>query len=268
MYWRLTNTQGNADWEWYVSEAEGNWLPVAGRFGLCATQTSIPMVECQALVALYQSAHRGSEWHDDTGWLTDADPCTWFGVACEDGSVVSIGLSANRLAGPIPAAMGNLSNLRVLDLYANDLGGEIPAELGNLTSLEVLDLDGNSLIGRIPAELGNMTNLRLLSLSFNYLSGPLPIELADLGNLERLYLSDNSLVGLIPTEYGNLASLTSLAVTYNNLSGPVPPELADLPLISDLWLRGQSGCLTAATPTFAAWLASFDAYWNDGCPTP
>ena len=42
--------------------------------------------------------------------------------------------------------------------------GPIPAELGNLTNLEHLFLGGNELTGPIPAELGNLTNLGWLEL--------------------------------------------------------------------------------------------------------
>ena len=40
------------------------------------------------------------------------------------------------MSGEIPEELGNLANLRSLELMGNQLSGEIPAELGNLTSLE------------------------------------------------------------------------------------------------------------------------------------
>ena len=48
----------------------------------CSTVTTIPTVECEALVALYTSTD-GDNWHDDTGdtgWLLSADPCSWFRI--------------------------------------------------------------------------------------------------------------------------------------------------------------------------------------------
>ena len=56
--------------------------------------------------------------------------------------------------------------------------GEIPAELGSLPSLEVLDLRTNQLTGSIPAELGNLTNLVRLHLSSNQLTGTMPTTTA------------------------------------------------------------------------------------------
>ena len=58
------------------------------------------------------------------------------------------------MTGEIPAELGSLSNLQILDLSLNDLRGEIPAELGSLSNLQILDLGGNDLRGEIPAEMG------------------------------------------------------------------------------------------------------------------
>ena len=38
----------------------------------------------------------------------------------------------NRLSGSIPASLGNLSGLELLDLGGNELSGGIPSSLGNL----------------------------------------------------------------------------------------------------------------------------------------
>lgn len=41
-------------------------------------------------------------------------------------------LGFNRLTGSIPAALGNLTNLRYLSLYGNQLSGSVPPNLQNL----------------------------------------------------------------------------------------------------------------------------------------
>lgn len=96
----------------------------------------------------------------------------------------------------------------------------------------------------------------------NQLTGPIPTEFGSLTNLTELLLFSNQLTGAIPAELGNL---TSLRLGGNQLSGPVPPELTNLTNLNFLRLRGQVGCLTAADPIFAAWLAGFDPFWNNGC---
>ncbi|NJP07719.1 MAG: hypothetical protein HC837_19925 [Chloroflexaceae bacterium] len=65
-------------------------------------------------------------------------------------------LSSNNLSGSIPPELGNLTNLRELDLSYSDLSGSIPPELGNLTNLWMLDLSHNYLSGDIPRELMNI----------------------------------------------------------------------------------------------------------------
>jgi hypothetical protein len=50
-------------------------------------------------------------------------------------------------------------NLEYLHLYWNRLSGPVPPEIGNLTSLQELYLHCNQLSGEIPSELVNLTNL-------------------------------------------------------------------------------------------------------------
>ena len=65
--------------------------------------------------------------------ITDEPLGTWYGVT--------------HLTGPIPDALGNLTNLEVLRLFDNDLTGPIPDALGSLTCLGKLDISGNELTG-------------------------------------------------------------------------------------------------------------------------
>ena len=54
------------------------------------------------------------------------------------------------MSGEIPASLGSLAELRVLDLQDNDLTGEIPAELGTLTLLKTTRFANNALTGCVP----------------------------------------------------------------------------------------------------------------------
>jgi hypothetical protein len=50
----------------------------------CSAVSEIPLIECQALEALYNSTN-GDGWTDRSGWLTTNTPCSWRGVTCNTG---------------------------------------------------------------------------------------------------------------------------------------------------------------------------------------
>ncbi len=157
---------------------------------LCGTQTSIPELECVTLSFDVFDPTGGPFWTNSTGWLTNPDPCTWWGITCAAGHVDELDLHVNNLVGSIPPNLSNLTALRVAYLYSNHLTGPIPAELGTLTSLQELYLDSNALTGSIPTSFDGLSALTRLELQNNQLSGPISDGLrtgtAPLTNL-RLY---------------------------------------------------------------------------------
>ncbi|XP_011077532.1 LRR receptor-like serine/threonine-protein kinase GSO2 [Sesamum indicum] len=86
----------------------------------------------------------------------------------------SIDFSCNNFVGDIPATIGDLSALYILNLSHNSLTGTIPMSIGNLTQLGSLDLSVNKLTGEIPKELTSLTFLSFLNLSYNMLVGRIP----------------------------------------------------------------------------------------------
>ena len=92
-----------------------------------------------ALVALY-NATDGPNWKTSTNWLSEAPLSTWHGVllTTPSGRVRILSLHANRLHGPIPAEIANLTELELLNLTNNDLEGVLPTGLMNLTRLDTL----------------------------------------------------------------------------------------------------------------------------------
>jgi Leucine-rich repeat (LRR) protein len=204
-------------------------------------KAAVPQEERDALVALFNNTG-GPDWKHKTNWLGAAGTeCTWYGLTCDgtESSVINVSLNQNRLSGSIPSVLGNLTNLKILNLRVNSLSGSIPAELGSLNNLIYLDLGSNQLGGNIPAELGNLNNLLTLVLYLNQLEGGIPAELGNLRNLTYLDLSWNQLSGSIPAELGNISNLQSLYIGANHFSGSIASFLASLTNLQNLGLDGN-----------------------------
>ena len=155
-------------------------------------------------------------------------------------------LGGNGLSGEIPAWMGSLSRLAMLDLYGNRFSGELPSELSSLSELSWLRLGGNELTGEIPAWMGSLSSLRTLDLHGNRFSGEIPPELGELTELRVLYLERNRLTGAIPPELGSLSNLTNLDLASNQLTGEIPSELGGLSQLEFIRLGGGNrltGCV-------------------------
>jgi hypothetical protein len=218
-----------------------------------ARSLAIPFSEEEALIALYNSTD-GENWNDNTGWLTSADPCDWYGVNCAGGHVTDINLGNNDLQGSIPADIGDLPYLETFTCQGNQLTGSIPPEMGNLQALEYIYMKNNQLtglspqlgnlsnlewvflsnnqIGDIPSTFGNLTDLRLLDLSDNQIIS-IPPELGNLESLEYLYLENNQL-GELPSELGNMSALINLWISHNQISGTIPASIGNIDSLQEL----------------------------------
>ncbi len=219
----------------------------------CAGVSQVPLAECQALEALYTST-QGAQWHDKAGWAVTNTPCSWYGVTCQAGHVSQLDLSDNNLAGPLPAQLSNLTQLRVLILKRNAVTGAVPADLASLAQIQTLDLSENSLTGAIPTQLGNLAALQTLNLSNNQLTGAIPTQLASLALLQILDLSSNQLTGSIPPVLGGMVNLRTLGLNNNQLSGPIPAQLGNLANLRQLLLANNA--LTGAIPTSLSGLSN------------
>ena len=191
----------------------------------------------ETLVTIY-NALNGSNWTNNTGWLSDAPLNEWHGVETDGlGRVTGLSLPDNNLSGVIPPEIGDLLSLRTLNLLNNFLyNSTIPSELGNLLHLRDLDLRGTGLKGAIPPELGNLQSLTSFKLASYRLTGPIPPELGNLVNLTTFDIESSRLTGPIPPELGNLVNLTILSIRDGTLSGPIPPELGNLERLVELRL--------------------------------
>ena len=132
----------------------------------------------------------------------------------------------------LPAEIGQLTNLRSLDLDGNRLTS-LPAEIGQLANLQALDLRNTGLTS-LPAEIVQLANLQRLYLSNNGLTS-LPAEIVQLTNLQELYLNDNGLTSL-PAEIVQLKNLQELYLSNNGLTS-LPAEIVQLTNLQTLYLN-------------------------------
>lgn len=75
-------------------------------------------------IGAYRCVARHYVSHQD-GWMSSADPCSWFGVECSfintEMRVTGVYLAHNNLVGSLPDSLGHLTELTGLDVGVNKL---------------------------------------------------------------------------------------------------------------------------------------------------
>lgn len=185
--------------------------------------------EGSALLSFKQSI-----WDDPEGsmsnWnISDETPCSWNGITCKDQYVISVSIPKKKLNGLINHALGDLPQLRHVNLRNNKLYGALPFELFRPQGLQSLVLKGNFLTGPLPFDVGKLNYLQSLDLSENLLNGSLPVSITQCKRLKSLDLSQNNFTGVIPNGFGaNLVALEKLDISFNMFGGGIPSDLGNL----------------------------------------
>ena len=129
----------------------------------------------------------------------------------------------------IPTQIGNLSNLRTLDVRLNKLGS-LPESIGNLSELEELNVRNNKL-SSLPESIINLSNLKNLDISSNGLTS-LPESIGNLSELEELNVGNNKLSSL-PESIINLSNLKNLNISRNGFTS-LPESIINLSNLKNL----------------------------------
>ncbi|KAL0550948.1 hypothetical protein IC582_010016 [Cucumis melo] len=222
---------GKKDWNFNIDpcSGEGKWLVVNGRKGFESSVTC----DC--------SFNRNSTCHIVAIALKSQN---LSGIVPPEFSKLrflkQLDLSRNCLTGSVPSQWA-IMRLVELSFMGNKLSGPFPKVLTNITTLRNLSIEGNQFSGRIPPEIGKLVNLEKLVLSSNGLTGELPKGLAKLSNLTDMRISDNNFSGKIPEFISNWAQIEKLHIQGCSLEGPIPLSISTMTSLTDLRISDLKG---------------------------
>ncbi|KAL2340533.1 hypothetical protein Fmac_008473 [Flemingia macrophylla] len=199
-------------------------------------------------------------------WNGSTDCCSWDGIQCDlhTGHVIAILLHSTQIYGTIDAnsSLFHLKYLQTLDLADNDFNhSQIPSRIGELSQLRHLNLSEANFCGEIPQEISHLSKLLTLDLcSTFYISlnvdNILSLKISTLGriiqnstNLEILNLDYVTISSSVPRILTNLTSLQRLSLYYCELYGEFPTGVFHLPNLRYLNL-GNNRNITGRFPDF------------------
>lgn len=163
--------------------------------------------------------------------------CSWVGIKCLKGRVVSLDLTDMNLYGsvsPVSSVFLSLDKVTDLSLAGNNFTGEIKIE--NLSSLRSLNISNNAFDGGLDWNYSSLENLEVFDAYNNNFTDSLPLGISSLEKLRYLDLGGNYFLGKIPESYGNLLSLEYLSLAGNDLQGKIPGELGNLTNLREIYL--------------------------------
>ncbi|KAJ3110216.1 hypothetical protein HDU96_006825 [Phlyctochytrium bullatum] len=169
--------------------------------------------------------------------------CLNQGVICEAGRIVSINFSGRSINGRLGASIGQLSELREIDVNsANVVGGLEP--LRKLRKLRLLSLWQNPMNAELPSWLGDaFPDMEVFHIQWCQFTGRLPDSMSKWRKIRELFLGNNRLLGTIPQSF-NRANWPALEFI----------GISDMPLIGtldsnfrNLRIDASRSCITAPT---------------------
>ncbi|KAL3694633.1 hypothetical protein R1sor_008284 [Riccia sorocarpa] len=156
--------------------------------------------------------------------------------------------------GPMPNTFNKLTKLEELSMSFNNFSGSLSPSIGGATSLKILRVDGITMFwtnpglrpASVPSSFCQLLSLQELGLTSFLLTGKFPECFCKFSQLTQLQLADNRLAGGIPSCIGSsLGNLVKLDLSRNTFSGSIPTSLSRLTnlLILDLNQNKLSGSI-------------------------
>ncbi|CAI9769287.1 unnamed protein product [Fraxinus pennsylvanica] len=204
-------------------------------FSLVGTSVSSTIIsDFHALIALKQGFEFSnleiSTWNSSN----PTSVCSWSGIKCFNGRIVSLNISNMNLYGSVSPAISRLDKLMELFIDGNNFTGEIKIE--NMSSLRFLNISNNQFSGSLEWNYSSLANLEVLDAYNNNFSSYLPLGILALKNIKHLDMGGNYFYGKIPERYGDLTGLEYLSLEGNDLRGKIPRELGNLTNLRQIYL--------------------------------
>jgi len=202
---------------------DGSYNPNYSRIyftDLKVDQPTIPNVEYQALVDVY-NAMGGANWNNKWNIAqNNLHEGAWFGVSIENGHITGLNLNnTSNVSGAIPASVKDLKYLKNLSLYGGSYSKNLSTTdlnvIAELESLESIDLRYSKIKGDIPATWSKLKKLKTINAGYNELTA-LPAEIGAMESLVTLDITSNQ-VKAIPVSIGNLTNLVTLNLSSNQI---------------------------------------------------
>ncbi|KAK4254447.1 hypothetical protein QN277_009831 [Acacia crassicarpa] len=201
--------------------------------GSCVSASSL-LSDFHALASLKQEFQFPDPALSNWNTSNSTSVCSWDGIQCHRGRVVSVDLTDLHLYGSVSASISRLDRLTHLSLAGNNFTGNI--EITNLSSLQHLNISNNQFSGSLDWNYFTMDNLEVLDAYNNNFTALLPLGVLTLKKLRYLDLGGNFFYGTIPESYGDLVGLQYLSLAGNDLSGKIPGALGNLSNLKEIYL--------------------------------
>ena len=188
--------------------------------------------------------------------LTDTIPAELRYLGMNSFNGLEVLLGNNQLTGPVPPELGDLADLKVLEINDNLLSGQLPRELTNLKILASLQFNNNAGLCA-PYDVVFQDWLKSIPQVIGDTCGSGPVE-TDREALVALYkatdgdnwgnninwLSDAPLSEWYGITTDGGGRVTEIDLYLNQLSGQIPPELGELAHLKSLSIASNSSRIT------------------------